>query len=77
MACLYWVGKTPSASERLTMEVMGWIRASRHALSREVGMISREHVASDDWSMAALISSVEQGAKVARRGGAGFGERSG
>ena len=50
------------------MEVMGWISASRHALSREVGMISREHVASDDWSMAALISSVEQGAKVARSG---------
>jgi hypothetical protein len=53
------------------------MRALRHALSREVGMISREQVASDDLSMVALISSVEQGAKVVRLGGAGFGRESG
>ena len=55
MACLYWEGKMPSANERLTMVVIGQMRASRHALSREVGMISREQVASDDLSMAAFI----------------------
>ena len=71
MACLYWVGKTPSASERLTMVVIGQMRAFRQVFNRKVGIISRGQVASEDWSMAALISSVEQGAKVAREGGAG------
>jgi hypothetical protein len=53
MACLYWVGKTPSASERLTMVVIWQMRAFRQAFSRKVGITSRGHVASEDWSMAA------------------------
>jgi hypothetical protein len=53
------------------MVVIGQMRAFRQAFRRKLGMISREHVASEDFSMAVLISSLEQEAKVAR-GGAGF-----
>jgi hypothetical protein len=53
------------------------MRAFRQAFSRKAGMISREHVASEDRNMAALIASVEQGAKVERDGEAGFWRISG
>ena len=51
----------PSESERLTSLVIGSISASRHDLSRFVGIKSREQVALDEERITRLTSSQEQG----------------
>jgi hypothetical protein len=55
--CLNSVGNEPSPRERLIRVVIGIIRASRHDLSRGVGIISREQVESFDERIDFLTSA--------------------
>lgn len=69
MAVLDSEGKVPSASAKLMRVVIGWTRVSRHDLSREVGIISREQVALEEFKMALRTSSTVAGEKLVSRGG--------
>ena len=57
VACLNVSGKIPSDNDMLIIVVIGWIKTSRQDFSRNVGMVSREHVAFDDIRIAFLTSS--------------------
>jgi hypothetical protein len=69
MACLYDEGKEPSAKQRLTSVVIGIKRASRQDLSKVVGIISSEHVESEEFKIAFLTSSGVAGERQLSRGG--------
>ena len=73
MADLNSSGKIDSEMERLIRVVMGRRKASRHDLRRDVGIRSREQVASEEDSMADRTSSIVAGENVEREGG-GEGE---
>ena len=70
---MYGEGNVLSERERLTIEVIGTRRESRHALSRKVGMTSRVQEELEDLFMAAWTSAVVAGAKCDRTGGKGVG----
>jgi hypothetical protein len=72
MACLKQGGNTPSESERFTTFVMGMSRESRHRFRRNVGMMSRAQVESEDCIMAHRTSSTVAGENSDRVGGGGF-----
>ena len=73
MADLKSSEKMDSEMERLMRVVMGRRKASRHDLRRDVGIRSREQVASEEDSMADRTSSIVTGENVEREGG-GEGE---
>ena len=56
-------------SDKFTRVVIGTMRASRQDLSKLVGTMSREHVASDEARTDFLTSSGEAGKKLSRSGG--------
>src|SRR5213083_935092 len=68
MAVLNSSGKMDSEIERLMRVVMGRRKASRHDLRRDVGIRSREQVASEEDSMADRTSSIVEGENVERQG---------
>ena len=69
MACLNESGKVPSEMARLMIVVMGNTKELRQDLSRKVGIMSREHVALEEATMAFLTSWIVAGKRKGRKEG--------
>ena len=61
MACLNLSGKTPSASDRLIMQVIGGTKALRQDFIILVGIVSRRQVASEEERISLETSLSVQG----------------
>ena len=73
IASLKTVGNMPSFTQVLTMLVIGLTKAGRHYFRYLVGMISKEHVASEAARIVFQTSSSVAGLKTSSMGGAMFG----